>query len=273
MNDLITALLVAIGVVAGIGLLCGILLTLASKFMAVKSDERVGKIRDRLPGANCGACGFAGCDGYAVALVEADGTKTNLCIPGGDNVSKAISEILGVDFADVVEQVAFVECNGNCAATSKKVDYEGIKTCSAASLLYGGDGKCSYGCMGYGDCASICPTDSICIENGIAHVDPRTCIGCGMCVERCPKGIIALKPTVMPTYVACSNKDPGAIARKKCKNACIGCKKCEKTCPTDAIKVENNLSRIDYSKCIGCKKCAEVCPTGCIALCEFNGEA
>ncbi len=268
MPDIVIALIAAALVVAGIGLLCGILLSLSSKFMAVKTDDRVEKIRGCLPGANCGACGFAGCDGYAVALIEADGTKTNLCIPGGESVSESISEILGVESESVSKVVAFVECNGNCAATSKKADYQGIKTCAAASLLYGGDGKCTYGCLGYGDCAEICPTDSICIENGISHIDTRTCIGCGMCVDRCPKHIISLRTLNNPVYVACSNKDKGAIARKQCKNACIGCKKCESTCPTDAIKVENNLSRIDFSKCIVCKKCVEVCPTGCIALCE-----
>ena len=268
MPSIVIALLAAVIVVAGIGLLCGILLSVSSKFMAVKKDERIEKIRNCLPGANCGACGFAGCDGYAEALIEVEGTKTNLCIPGSDPVSQKISDVLGVDFEDVVEMVAFVQCNGNCAATSKKTDYQGIKTCAAASLFYGGDGKCTYGCMGYGDCAAVCPTNSICIENGISHVDPRTCIGCGLCVSRCPKGIIALKPTVKSVYVACSNKDKGAVARKKCKNACIGCKKCEMTCPTDAIKVENNLSRIDYSKCVSCGKCADVCPTGCIAICK-----
>jgi len=268
MPSIVIAIIAAVAVVAGVGLLCGILLSLSSKFMAVKTDERIEKIRKCLPGANCGACGFAGCDGYASALIETEGTKTNLCVPGGDSVSQNISDILGVEFEDVVEMVAFVHCNGNCAATSKKSEYQGIKTCSAASLLYGGDGKCTYGCMGYGDCAAVCPTNSICIENGISHVDPRTCIGCGLCVERCPKHIIGLKPVVKPVYVACSNKDKGAVARKKCKNACIGCKKCENTCPTNAITVENNLSRIDYSKCIGCKKCATVCPTGCIAICE-----
>lgn len=273
MNNFLYALVTAICVVAGIGLLCGILLTLASKFMAVKTDDRVEKIRQQLPGANCGACGFAGCDGYAAALIENEGTKTNLCVPGGDKTSRAISEILGVDFADVAAVVAYIKCNGNCQATSKAVDYAGIKTCAAASMLYGGNGKCTYGCIGFGDCAALCPTNSICIENGIAHIDSRTCIGCGLCTEQCPKGIIALKPAEKSVYVACSNQDTGAVARKKCKNACIGCKKCEKTCPTGAITVKNNFSTIDFEKCIGCKKCAECCPTGCIAACDFDEKA
>lgn len=272
MSELIITILIAAGVVAGIGLICALLLTVSSKFMEVKTDERIGKIRNCLPGANCGACGFAGCDGYAEALVNIDGTKTNLCIPGADKVSQDISDILGVEFADVVEMVAFVSCNGNCAATSKKFEYDGIDTCAAASMLYGGDGKCSFGCIGLGDCAAVCPTDSICIENGISHIDTRTCIGCGMCVDSCPKSIISLRPTVKTVFVACSNKEKGAVSRKKCKNTCIGCKKCEMTCPVGAITVSDNLSHIDYDKCINCHKCADVCPMGCIAVCENVSE-
>ncbi len=272
MSELLITLLTAAGVVAGIGLLCALLLTVSSKFLSVKEDERVQKIRGCLPGANCGACGFAGCDGYADAIVNSEGVKTNLCVPGGEAVAKNISEIMGVDFENVDASVAFVQCNGNCSATSKRFDYNGITTCSAASLLYGGDGKCSYGCLGFGDCAAACPTDSICIENGIAHIDPRSCIGCGICTERCPKHLIALRSVKKPVYVSCSNKEKGALARKECKNSCIGCKRCENSCPVGAIKVTDNLARVDYEKCIGCKKCSDICPMGCISVCENETE-
>ena len=67
---------------AGLGIFAGLLLSIFSKVFAVKTDERVEKIREALPGANCGACGFSGCDGYAAKLVEDDSLKTNLCLPG-----------------------------------------------------------------------------------------------------------------------------------------------------------------------------------------------
>lgn len=260
--------LISVAVVAGIGLLCGLLLAFASKFFSIKRDERADKIRKCLPGVNCGACGFAGCDSYADALINIEGTKTNLCIPGADAVSQNIAKILGLNFEKTGSLVAFVECNGNENATKKRFDYSGIATCAAASLMYGGDGVCNFGCIGFGDCAKVCPTDSIIIKKGIAHINPETCIACGMCVKRCPKGIIALRPKEKSVFVSCSNKERGAVARKKCQNACIACKKCENICPTDAITVENNLSRIDYNKCIYCKKCSEVCPTGCILINE-----
>lgn len=260
MNDLLKATLL----IAVIGFICGIILTLASKFLKVHEDEKSKRIRDCLPGINCGACGFAGCDGYADALIKNDATKTNLCIPGAVSVTKNISEILGVEPEDIGEQIAFIQCGGNEKATEKRFNYVGISTCSAASLYYGGDGKCTYGCIGFGDCSAVCPTGSIYLQEGIAHVDINTCIGCKLCVKTCPKNIIGIRPKNKNIFVACSNKDIGKIAKGKCKNACIACGKCSRSCPTEAITVNDNLATIDYGKCIECGNCAEVCPTGCI---------
>ena len=156
------AILTAVIPVVIIGVICAAVLVIASKVMAVKEDERFPKVRECLPGANCGACGFAGCDGYAKALCENPDTPTNLCIPGADGVSRQLSEVLGVEFADVVEQVAVVHCSGDCAHTQDKVQYEGIESCTAAKLMYGGKGSCTYGCLGLGDCAKVCPQDAVC---------------------------------------------------------------------------------------------------------------
>ncbi len=264
MTDILIAVGIAAGIVAGIGALCAVVLVFASKFFAVEVDETFTKVRECLPGANCGACGYAGCDGYAQAL--ADGTETNagLCIPGADATSAAIAELLGLEAQDIEEMVAVVSCFGDCEHTSNKMDYVGIESCEAAKLMYGGRGQCVYGCIGFGDCAAVCPEDAICMEKGIAHIDPRRCIGCGMCTRTCPRGIISLKPAAKLVRVTCNNTEKGALVRGKCSNGCIGCKKCEKTCPEGAITVENNLARIDYSKCTSCGKCAEVCPTGTI---------
>ncbi len=264
-------ILIAAIVVAGIGALCAVMLVVASKFFAVEEDETAEKIRGCLPGANCGACGYAGCDGYAKALSEDKSVKTNLCIPGADIVSKQISEILGVEFEDVIEQVAVVNCYGDCKHTSDKMEYTGIPSCTAAKTLYGGKGKCTFGCLGFGDCVNICPQDAICIENGIAHINTRRCIGCGLCAKTCPQKIISIIPDVHKVVVACSNREKGATVRNKCSNGCIGCKKCEKTCPHAAISVTDNLACIDYSKCTSCGECANVCPVGCIDISDFQG--
>ena len=259
MNAIITAVIV----VCSIGVLCAVMLVVASKFFAVEEDERAAKIRECLPGANCGACGYAGCDGYAKALAE-EGVKTNLCIPGGDGTARSISDILGVEFEDVAEKVAVIHCHGDCEHTSNKMDYIGIQSCEAAKTLYGGKGKCTYGCIGLGDCVKVCTNDAICIKNGIAHVDPRKCGGCGLCARTCPQKLISVENATEKVAVLCSNKEKGAVIRKKCTAGCIGCKKCEKNCPAGAITVVDNLAHIDYTKCTSCGECVKNCPVGCI---------
>ncbi len=267
MNPVLTAAIV----VAAIGLICAVMLVLASKFFAVKEDERYKKIRECLPGANCGACGYAGCDGYAKALSDGKEVKTNLCIPGADAAAKQIADTLGVEFEDVIEKVAVIHCYGDCNHTSNKMDYVGIHSCEAAKMLYGGNGKCIYGCIGLGDCVKVCPNNAICIQNGIAHIDTRRCVGCGLCVKTCPHGLISVMPDVERVLVTCNNKEKGAAVRLKCSNGCIGCKKCEKNCPAGAITVTDNLAHIDYDKCTKCCECAKNCPVGCILVSDFNG--
>ena len=166
--------------------------------------------------------------------------------------------------------VAFVHCSGTCENTTRKYDYKGIPTCAGAKLFYGGDGACSSGCLGYGDCAKVCPSNAIYNNNGVACVDPEKCTGCGLCTKACPNFVIRLVPTAATAVVACSNKDKGAAAVKECKASCIGCKKCENICPADAIKVEDNFAHIDYTKCVHCNVCTETCPRHAIKSVEFS---
>ena len=269
---MLTSILTALLVVAVVGFTAAVVLVLASHFFAVKVDERESKIRACLPGANCGACGFAGCDSYAKALVN-DNVKTTLCIPGAQSVVEQISEILGVkaEQGELKEKsVAVVKCNGTCDAAPKKAIYDGVKSCLASTMLYGGANACNFGCIGCGDCAAACFANAICITDGVARVDSRLCIGCGKCATVCPKGVISLVPVDSKQVVLCNNKEKGAIARKNCKNACIACKKCELGCPEKAISVVNNLATIDYDKCSACGTCVENCPVHCITNVNFE---
>ena len=241
-------ILIPILAVTVIGLICAVGLAVASSVMAVKEDTRFTEIRACLPGANCGACGYAGCDGYAKALLE-PGTKTNLCVPGADAVAAQIAALLGVEAEDVVEKIAVVQCAGTCEATSVKADYRGIPSCAAAKLFYGGNGSCIFGCMGFGDCARACPKGAISMQDGIACVDHTECIGCGICAQTCPQKIIEIVPDIIRTEVLCSSYHNGPYTKKVCSSGCIGCHKCEKTCPQGAITVDNFLARIDWDKC------------------------
>lgn len=256
-------ILIAFLVVLVIALTAGILLLIFSKLFLVEKNPLEKTIRECLPGINCGACGFKGCDDYAASLAEG-GANPTLCIPGDQKVANEICSILGVEEQQVEDKVAFVNCNGHCDAVTKVAKYEGIGTCSAASMLYGGTNSCRFGCLGLGDCARVCPSGAICLEDGIARVLTSRCIGCGLCMRTCPKQIISMVPQETETVVMCSNKQKGADAMKACKNACIGCKKCEKACAEGAIKVVDNLARIDYTKCKNCGACVQVCPTGCL---------
>ncbi|MBQ8322060.1 MAG: RnfABCDGE type electron transport complex subunit B [Clostridia bacterium] len=264
-------ILVPVLVLVVIALICAVLLTLSSVLFGVKEDERMAAVRDCLPGANCGACGFSGCDGYAKALADGVTDNPSLCIPGGDGVAKEVGEIMGLSAGDVVEKVAYVACNGSCAPEERKYEYVGPKTCVAANMSYSGDRACTFACLGYGDCMKVCPRDAICInpEKNIAEIDPRKCIGCGLCVKTCPNGIIHLINDTSRVVVKCNNHNKGADVRKVCQNGCIACGKCVKVCPEGAITLVDNIATIDYSKCTGCGTCHDSCPVHCIHIGNF----
>lgn len=266
------AIITAAICVTAIGLICAIGLVIAAVFMSVKENEKEKQIRECLPGANCGACGFTGCDGYAKALANGEVDKTNLCIPGADAVSHAISDVLGTEFEDTVEQVATIRCCGNCENTSKKAEYQGIESCSAVKLLFGGDGTCTFGCLGRGDCAAVCPHDAICMDEGIARVDSRKCVGCGLCAKACPQHIIHMMADVKRQVVSCSNTQKMPGLNKICSNACISCGICAKKCPEGAITMVDNLPNIDYDKCTGCGTCSTACPRGVIKTADYSGK-
>lgn len=262
-------ILIAFLVMLAVAIIAGVMLLVFSHFFAIPENPQKAIIRECLPGINCGACGYKGCDDYAASLAENNGVKPNLCIPGAQSVADKIGEILGVEAEPFEDVVAFVACNGYCEANPPAAKYEGVETCYAASMIYGGPGSCHFGCLGLGDCANACPSNAICIADGIARVNTALCLGCGLCAKTCPKHIITMLPQECETVVMCSNKQKGADARKACKNACIGCKKCEKTCPNNAIVVTDNLAVIDYTKCTNCGACVKECPTGCLKTVFF----
>ena len=253
-------IMIAVGALCAIGAVCALILVVASKYMSVPENEKFPAIRACLPGANCGACGYAGCDGYAKALAEGKEEKTNLCVPGADGAAAAVAAVLGVEAEDVVEMRAYVRRYGDCEHSKHKYEYAGINNCSAANILFQGEWACPNSCLGYGDCEKACPSDAIHVIDGVARVNPAKCTGCGICARQCPNHLIGLRRAVDTVFTRCSNTQPGGQVRKICVNGCIGCKKCEKTCTHDAIHVVDNLARIDYDKCVSCGECAAVCP-------------
>lgn len=260
----INSILVAGGSLGAMGLLFGAGLAYASQKFAVEVDPRVIAIREVVPGANCGGCGFPGCDGFANAVV-AGNAPVNGCPVGGAECAAKVAEIMGLNAGDSVKMVARVLCNGTTENCGNKYVYDGITDCRAANIPLGGPKGCTYGCMGLGTCERVCPFDAIHVnEFGVAVVDKEKCTACGKCIEACPKGVIGYVPYDQNVVVDCNNKEKGAHVKKTCNVSCIACGICERSCPFDAIHVEGNLAKIDYTKCTNCMICAEKCPTKAI---------
>ena len=258
-NGIISAVL-TVGIT---GLVFGILLAVAAVIFKVNADERIGKINEVLPGANCGGCGFAGCGAYADAVVE-KGAPVNCCSVGGASVAEEIAKIMGKKAEKTEPMVARVLCAGNKDAASLKYDYDGVMDCNAANRLALGQKDCEFGCLGYGTCTEACMFDAMHIVDGVAKVDEDKCTACGMCIKACPKHIIELVPKSKPISVLCKNMLIGKETMKMCSVGCIGCKICENKCPFQAISVSNNLAKIDYERCESCGLCAKLCPKNAI---------
>jgi Na+-translocating ferredoxin:NAD+ oxidoreductase RNF subunit RnfB len=265
-------ILYAAAALGGLGILFGIVLGFVGKKFAVKVDERVQAVRNAVAGANCGACGYAGCDAYAEAVVRGE-ADPNGCTPGGSKTAKEIAAIMGVDAKDAEPMVARVRCQGTCENVSPRYDYSGIQSCRAASSMSGGPNACEFGCVGLGDCVARCPFDAIELVDGVAVINEDKCTGCGVCVETCPRSIINLLPRDQTVVVMCRNKAIGRIARLQCKTACVGCKRCEKQCPSDSIHVIDGVAIIDETTCTRCGACIQVCPMHCIVNFYERGDA
>ncbi|MDA8169925.1 MAG: Fe-S cluster domain-containing protein [Nitrospiraceae bacterium] len=249
----------------GLGLLFGLGLAIAAQKFAVKIDPKVEQVRNSLPGANCGACGFAGCQGYAEAVVSNPDVAPNLCAPGKAPVAEQVAAITGKKAIAKEPEFARIMCQGGSSLSLKRYRYEGIPDCRAAMIAGGGDKACRYGCLGYGTCASVCPFGAITMtEDNLPFVDITKCTGCRKCEAACPVKVIEVLPASREVLVACHSKDKGLDTRKNCQVGCIACGMCAKVCPFEAVSVSNNVARIDINKCKVCGLCAKKCPTGAI---------
>lgn len=263
--DIFMTYILPVLIFAAIGAAAGVLLTVGSKLFHVEVDEKVSKIVEALPNANCGACGFSGCEGYANAVAKGE-APTNRCKPGGAAAAEKIAGIMGSEVLASVKEVAFVRCNGCSGAVEDRFEFDGTPSCAAVERFYNGKKMCRTGCDGYGDCVKVCDNDAISIINGVAVVNPSKCGACGKCAAVCPNHLIVIRPAEKPYDVRCSSKDNAKVTRSVCKNGCLGCKLCEKKCPVGAISVGDNHATIDYEKCTGCGACAAACPAKCITL-------
>jgi electron transport complex protein RnfB len=251
--------------------LLGIFFGFALAATARKFDVPVNPVMDRvqhvLPAANCGACGFAGCNAYAEAVVEDPAVSPGKCVPGGQATASEVAALTGKTPAVVEERVAVLRCHGTTAYVKVQAEYRGIRSCAAASLVFGGPRACKNGCIGMGDCVRVCPFDAMEIDRfGIVVIDHSRCTGCGLCVAACPKNILELYPRAHRVELACVAREKLAAVRAKCMIGCTTCQKCVDACPAGAITWDDTTIRVDHGSCVAygpsCHEaCVESCPT------------
>ena len=241
----------------------GIALGFFRELFAVPQNPLVDKIREALPGANCGACGFPGCDSYAAA-VAAGGANVTSCTVGGSAVAEKLAALMGVSGGEVAQPVAVLACQGSRLHTPLKGTYTGLASCRGAKLSAGGTKLCSWGCLGFGDCVQVCKFGAMTLdaEKGLPVIDYAKCTGCRSCMTECPQGLIQNVPkTRTGALTLCSNKNPvKQMVIKTCKIACIKCGLCVKNCPQQCISLETHIPVVDYTKCTSCGTCVEKCP-------------
>ncbi len=283
---------VPILIVTLVGLFFGIALSIASKVFHVHLDKRIKEVEELLPGANCGACGFAGCGAFADAVIKGEASPSG-CLPGGSEVALKVAELVGTDALLDEEMVAVVHCKGGKNEAVERALYDGIHDCHAAELVGRGPKVCQDGCLGLSSCVRVCSFDALFINsNGIAEINPEKCTGCTACVNACPRLLIEMIPKSQKIFLGCNNKDRGAKVKKYCSVGCTACTLCVRAATYEnAIKMENNIPVLSYntgenfvassykcpsncfidqipnrpvaninSKCTGCGDCVPVCP-------------
>jgi Na+-translocating ferredoxin:NAD+ oxidoreductase subunit B len=252
-----------------LGAVSAVVLYFVAQKFKVFEDPRIDLVEAELPAANCGGCGYAGCRNLAETMVKSETLDGLFCPVGGNEVMAKIAKVLGREAVAQEARIAVLRCNGTCEFRPHTNHYDGVSSCAAVSLLYGGETGCTYGCVGCGDCVVACSFDALPMDmlTGLPVVDDKKCTACGACVKECPKNLFELRKRWKgdkKIYVACMNKDRGAVAGKNCKVACIGCGKCFKVCPYEAITMNDYLAFINSEKCRLCRKCVPECPTNSI---------
>jgi electron transport complex protein RnfB len=247
MENVWTTAVIGLAMFGVFGVVCGVVLAAAAKRFAVQVDPKIEAVRACLPGANCGACGFAGCESYAEACVCDPNCPPGMCAPGKQEVAERVAAITGKAAGTASPVISFLRCARNDGEVKKKHTYVGFDTCQAASIAFGGPYECDFACVGYGDCETACPFHAIHMKDNMPVIDPEKCTGCGVCVKICPKQVLQLLPKDAICYVPCSNHDSGKAVTNVCKAGCIHCGACTRKAK-DAVAMLNDRIEIDYDK-------------------------
>lgn len=257
-------LLTSILALLGIGAAAAVILAVASRVLKVEENPLVEEITEALPGANCGGCGFAGCEAYAVAVATNPDMPANLCVVGGAELTAVIGRLAGKAVEEGEPMVAFRRCSREEGNVQVKFEYVGTATCASAALLEGGPYMCTWACLGLGDCARACPFDALYIENGMVEILASKCVSCGQCIKVCPRSILQLLPRRARVMSYCATREKLKSVSDVCEVGCINCLKCLKACPADCITYEKRRIEIDHAACLAYgPACGEACVSAC----------
>jgi Na+-translocating ferredoxin:NAD+ oxidoreductase subunit B len=261
-------ILTAIAILGGVGLTFGALIAVAQMKLRVYEDPRIDGVTELLPGANCGACGYAGCRAFAEATVQGI-VQPAACTVMSPDMREDVASYLGVDAGAADKRVARLMCAGGCDVAPYKATYHGIESCAAAVAVGGGGKGCSWGCVGHGDCAVSCTFDAIIMNDvGLPVVDIDKCTACGDCVDACPLGLFTILPLDNHLFVQCRSLLSGDAATAVCSVACNACARCAQDAP-GLISMKRGLAVIDYSAIeLENHNAIARCPTGAIVWLE-----
>ena len=259
----------SVAILGGLGLTFGILIAVAQRKLRVWEDPRIDDVTNMLPGANCGACGYAGCRAFAEATIRGEAPPAKCTVMGADERAD-VAAYLGVDAGSAEKRVARLLCAGGSDVARQKARYDGIASCAAAVATTGGGKGCAWGCVGLADCAVACTFDAIAMSPfGLPVVDPDKCTACNDCVEACPLGLFTLMPIEHKLIVQCRNLLAGDAATDVCVVACNACGRCVQDAAPGLIEIRAGLAVIDYTKFEHANAHATArCPTGAIAWIE-----
>ncbi|HNQ03922.1 MAG TPA: (Fe-S)-binding protein [Thiobacillaceae bacterium] len=252
-----------------LGLMLAWMLAMANRRLHVFEDPRIDRVEEMLPRSNCGACGTAGCRNFAEELV-AGRIEPARCTVNTMDANVFIARFLGVDPGKMEKRVARLACAGGHHVARMRARYEGLGTCRAAAVAGGGGKACAWGCLGLGDCETVCDFDAITMNPfSLPVVDADRCTACGDCIEVCPKDLFSLQPISHQLWVACKNRADGDTAELQCEVACTACGKCVADAPAGLMRLERELAVIDYARNdLATPLIIERCPTGAIVWLE-----
>lgn len=259
-----TSILLATIFLLVLGAAAGAVLAVAAKVFYVWEDPRIADVEDALLGANCGACGYAGCAAAAEAVVKGQ-AGPEVCVAGGYEVAQAVAQVMGAQIEHMEPRKAVLACRYSVDKAAAKYRYNGAADCRAAALLYGGPKECLIGCLGLGTCERVCPFDAIAVgPEGLPVIDETRCTGCGTCVQHCPTHVLRLE--------SISER----LLRFNADNDCLA--PCRQACPAQ-VDVPTYIGHIENGRYLAAVEtikernplplvCGRVCPHPCEAECR-----